>query len=158
AVDDIVVSGATCDPGPNGLVIGNVTDANTGNGLNGANVKNMPDGDSTSTAHTPSAGDGFYALAAGSGPQPFEASKKGYLTTQLSTAVIPNSTVRLDFSLAAGWLTTDQSSMSSKVLPGDTDTQTLNIINSGTADGSFTILEINAPAAQTAQRGPFATP
>ncbi len=81
AVDDVVVSGASCNAGPNGLVIGNVTDANTSNGLNGATVKNMPDGDSTTTVATPldpNIDDGFYALAAGTGPQPFEASDGKY--------------------------------------------------------------------------------
>jgi hypothetical protein len=148
AVDDLVVSGATCNVGPNGLVIGNVTDANTGDGLNGATVQNMPDGDSTTTVPTPgddNVGDGFYALAAGSGPQPFQASKNKYQSVQLNTAVIPNSTVRLDFSLAAGWLSADQSVMNSKVLPGATDTQTLNIANAGSADGSFEILEGKGP-------------
>jgi hypothetical protein len=159
AVDDLVVNGSTCNPGPNGLVVGLVTDSNTGNGLVGATVQNTPDGDTTTTVATPldpNMGDGFYALAANSGNQPFQASKTNYETAQLSTLVIPGGTVRLDFALAAGWLSTDQASMSSKVLPGAMDMQTLNIINAGTGAGDFTILEINAPLAQTAQRGPFA--
>ena len=148
AVDDLVVSGATCNLGPIGLVVGNVTDANTGEGINGATVKNMPDGDSTTTVATPddpNVGDGAYALAAGSGPQPFEASKSKYQSVQLNIPVIPNSTVRLDFSLASGWLSADQSVLNSKVLPGTTDTQTLNIANAGTAEGSFEVLEGKGP-------------
>jgi hypothetical protein len=148
AVDDITVDGATCLPGSNGLVIGTVSDANTGGGLNGATVKNMPDGDSSTTHPTPddpNVGDGFYAVAAGSGPQPFDASKTGYESAQLNIPVIPNSTVRLDFSLASGWLSADPSVMSSKVLPGLTDTQTLNISNAGSAPGSFEILEGKGP-------------
>ena len=119
-------------------MVGNVSDSNTGTGLNGAKVKNMPDGDEATTVATPqdpNVPDGFYAVFAGSGPQPFEASDGKYVPLTLSTNVIPNGTVRLDFALAAGWLSADQSSLTSKVLPGATDTQTLNIINWATRLG-----------------------
>jgi hypothetical protein len=150
AVDDIVVTAATCLPSSGGLVVGTVSDQNTGQGLNGATVQNLPDGDSTTTVATPqdpNVGDGFYGVFAGSGPQPFQASKSNYQSETLTTSVIPNSTVRLDFSLAAGWLAADQSTMNSKVDPGATDTQVLNISNSGTAPGNFEILEGNGPLA-----------
>ena len=110
-----------------------------GDGLVGATVKNMPDGDEATTVATPedpNVGDGFYAVFAGSGPQPFEASNGKWVPQTLTTNVIPNTTVRLDFNLTAGLLTTDQSSLTSKVVPGFTDTQTLNIINEGTATGA----------------------
>jgi hypothetical protein len=126
----------------------------------GATVKNMPDGAETHTVATPqdpNVADGFYALFAGSGPQPFQASDGNYKPSTLTTAVIPNSTVRLDFSLAAGWLSTDQSSLTSKVDPGATDTQTLNIINIGNADGSFEIQESNAALPTATYAGHFAS-
>ena len=162
AVDDLAINSATCNPSPTGggLVIGNVSDSNTGTGLNGATVKNMPDGDEATTVATPqdpNVPDGFYAVFAGSGPQPFEASDGKYVPLTLSTNVIPNSTVRLDFALAAGWLAADQSSLTSKVLPGLTDTQTLNIINSGDAPGSFEIQESNAPLPTVTFAGHFAS-
>ena len=151
-VDNVNITGATCLPGTGGLVVGNVTDSNTGAGLNGATVKNLPDGDSTTTFATPgdpNVPDGFYAVYAGSGPQPFEASDTGYATQDKNVSVIPNSTVRLDFSLGAGLLSRSPDSLSSKVNPGDTDTQTLTITNNGTADGSFKIVEVNAPLPST---------
>ncbi|MEP6995676.1 MAG: carboxypeptidase-like regulatory domain-containing protein, partial [Acidobacteriota bacterium] len=40
AVDNVVVSNAVCVPGSGGLVVGTVSDANTGLGLNGATVTN----------------------------------------------------------------------------------------------------------------------
>ena len=144
AVDDIVVNGATCNFGSGGLVVGTVSDGNTGAGLIGATVKNLPDGDETETVGTPqdpNVGEGFYGVFAGSGPQPFQASMTNYQSQTLSTAVIPNATVRLDFSLGAGFLSADPDTMSSKVLPGDTEDQILTISNSGNADGSFEILE-----------------
>ena len=142
------------------MVIGTVTDENSGNGLVDATVKNMPDGLSTTTVATPddpNVGDGFYALFAGSGPQPFEASAGQWVPQTLTTNVIPNSTVRLDFTLAAGFLSTDQSSLTSKVDPGDTDTQTLNIINTGTAAGSFEIQESDTPLPTANFAGHFAS-
>ena len=162
AVDDLEINSATCNPSEagGGLVVGNVSDSNTGTGLNGAKVKNMPDGDEATTVATPqdpNVPDGFYAVFAGSGPQPFEASDGKYVPLTLSTNVIPNSTVRLDFALAAGWLSADQSSLTSKVLPGLTDTQTLNIINSGDAPGTFEIQESNAPLPTATFAGHFAS-
>ena len=96
-VDNVAISGAVCTAGTGGLVVGNVSDLNTGAGLNGATVMNLPDGDSTTTFATPgdpNVPDGFYAVYAGSGPQPFQASDTGYSSQTKSTSVIPNSTVR----------------------------------------------------------------
>ena len=158
AVDDLTINSATCNPseGGGGLVVGNVSDSNTGEGLNGAKVKNTPDGNEATTVATPqdpNVPDGFYAVFAGSGPQPFEASDGKYQPLTLNTNVIPNSTVRLDFSLAAGWLTADPTTLSSKVLPGFTEDVELTLTNIGDAPASFTILEIDQPLASSAIHG-----
>ena len=156
AIDDIAIIGATCNPGSGGLVVGTVSDGNTGEGLVGATVKNMPDGDEATTVATPddpNVADGFYGVFAGSGPQPFEASLANYQSKTQSMAVIPNATVRLDFSLAAGWLTATPGTLSSKVLPGETQDLELTLTNSGNADASFTILEIDHPLASSAIHG-----
>src|SRR5262249_46388380 len=131
-VDNVVVNGAVCNAGSGGLVVGNVTDANNGTGLNGATVKNMPDGASTKSVAAPAVpavGGGFYAVCAGSGPQPVEATDGKYQPSDKNTAVIPNSTVRLDFALGAGLLTVNPTSLTSEVLPGDTDTQPFSFTN-----------------------------
>ena len=73
--------------------MGNVVSANGGAALNGATVLNLPDDASTTTFATPedtAQGDGFYALFAGSGSQPFEASYPAYEPLTKSTTVIPN--------------------------------------------------------------------
>lgn len=161
AVDDIVVNSATCFPGSGGLVVGTVSDGNTGAGLNGATVQNMPDGETATTHGTPldpNVGEGFYSVFAGSGPQPFQASDGAYQPETLTTNVIPNSTVRLDFSLAAGWLSASPSNLSAKVLPGDTEDLELDITNVGNAAGHFEILESSTPVSDaTAHHGPFAS-
>jgi hypothetical protein len=142
-VDNVVLGKFVCGPNPGGLVVGNVRDAKTGSGLNGATVKNLPDGLSTTTFATPgdpNQDDGFYILFAGSGPQPFEASLAPYSPADKTITVIPNSTVRLDFSL--GLLDASPRPMTSKVDPGETETQTLTLSNSGTVPVHFVINEL----------------
>ncbi|RPI22538.1 MAG: carboxypeptidase regulatory-like domain-containing protein, partial [Actinobacteria bacterium] len=41
-IDNVILGNATCDVGSGGLVIGKVTSLETGQGLNGATVKNLP--------------------------------------------------------------------------------------------------------------------
>jgi hypothetical protein len=160
---DNVIFGHTgaCAAKPGGLVVGNVRDANTGLGLNGATVVNLPaDGITTTfaTPEDPNQDDGLYILFAGSGLQPFEASLAKYNTVDKSTVVIPNSTVRLDFSLPAGLLAASPRPLQAKVNPGDTTQQILSISNTGTGAGHFDILEINAPLSTApAHNGPFAS-
>ena len=73
-VDDVTIGPFACPVLPGGLVVGNVRDANTGLGLNGATVTNLADDSSATTVAAPGQGDGFYSLfAAGSGSQAFEA-------------------------------------------------------------------------------------
>ena len=136
-----------------GIVTGFVTDSNTGLGINGATVTNLPDDGSAKTGPS-NAGDGYYLLFAGSGSQPFEATAAGYVTQDKSITVVPNSTNSLNFALDSGHLDAAPRPMSSKVDPGDTDTQTMTMSNSGSGDGNFKILEIDAPLTNK-PKGPF---
>jgi hypothetical protein len=120
-VDDVKVGAFACSTLSGGLVVGTVDNANTGEGVNGATVTNLPDDGSTTTFGTPqdpAQGDGFYILFAGSGPQPFEASADQYDPQTQSTAVIPNGVVRLDFALAAGLLDASPRPLSLFMSPG----------------------------------------
>ncbi len=145
-VDDVQVGPVACTPLPGGLVFGTVKDSNTGLGLNGAMVLNLPDDGSVTTAPMPGQGEGYYTLFSGSGSQSFEASDKGYTSVTKSSTVIPNSVVRLDFSLPAARLNAAPRPLSAIVDPGGVAEKTLNISNSGTGSGSFALVEINAPA------------
>ncbi|HEY3204476.1 MAG TPA: carboxypeptidase regulatory-like domain-containing protein [Thermoanaerobaculia bacterium] len=147
-VDNFLFGNAACQPGPGGLVVGNVRDANTGFGLSGATVENLAKGTSTTTFATPedpNQDDGLYILYADDGPHSFEASLPPYTPQTKNTTVIPGGTIRLDFSLGAGRLDASPRPLTSIVDPGDTDEQTLNITNTGAATASFTIHELNAP-------------
>ena len=90
-VDNVEIGAYACSVTPGGLVVGTVSDANTGAGLNGATVLTLPD-DGSATTFSTVGGDGFYALFAGSGSQSFRASGLPRSLTK-ATTVIPNSTV-----------------------------------------------------------------
>ena len=141
-VDDVALGKASCSLGAGGLIVGSVRDANTGAGLNGATVINLPKAGSTTAFATPEdpiQDDGLYILFAESGPQPFQASFLNFAPLAQSTLVIPNSTVRLDFNLAAGRLDASPRPLSARVNPGESLGQTITMTNTGAADASFRI-------------------
>ena len=109
-------------------MVGNVSDANTGLGLNGATVTDLADGGSATTAAAPGQGDGFYSLfAAGSGSQDFEAAAELHTSLTKNATVTPDAVVRLDFSLAAGLLDAGPRPLSAVVSPGGTQSLTLDV-------------------------------
>ncbi len=145
-VDDVTIGPFSCPVLAGGLVVGNVTDANTGLGLNGATVTNLGDDSSATTVAAPGQGDGFYSLfAAGSGSQAFEATADLHTSLTKNANVTADAVVRLDFSLAAGLLDAGPRPLSAIVSPGGTQTLTLDVTNTGTGDGSFVIHEVDVP-------------
>ncbi len=106
-MDDVEVGAFACTPLPGGLVVGNVTDANTGLGLNGATVGNTASGDPVTTFATPedpAQGDGLYILFSESAAQSFEATFPAHESSTKNKTVVPNAATRLDFALDAGLL------------------------------------------------------
>ena len=159
AVDNVLLGQAACEAGPGGLVVGSVSDANTGAGINGATVTNLTSGGSATTFATPldpNQPDGFYILFSESGPESFEATATNYGAQDKNASVIPNSVVRIDFSLGSGLLDASPRPMNSKINPGETDEQTLTISNTGGADGTFHLRELNVPAPPIVHHGPYA--
>jgi hypothetical protein len=147
-VDDVKVGTFVCSAIPGGLVVGRVTDANTGAGLNGADVSNPPSGGSTTTyaAADGPQDDGFYSLfSQDGGTQSFSASYPAYETLTKNATVIPNATVRVDFALPAGLLQASPRPMSMIMSPGAVADKTLTLANVGTADAQVAIQEINGP-------------
>ncbi len=67
--------------------------------------------------------------------------------------VIPNGTVRRDFSLQSGNLSASPSPLNSRVNPGGTEDQTLTIKNTGGAAAGFELVEINAPVLTSVTHG-----
>ena len=157
-VDDVAVRPFACAVVAGGLVVGSVGDANTGLGLNGATVAALAAGASATTAAAPGQGDGFYSLfVAGSGPQDFEASADLHNSVTKNAAVAADGVVRLDFLLPAALLTAGPRPLSAVAGPGGgTQSLTLDIVNTGTGEGTFVLHEVNvAPPAEPGARPAF---
>ena len=146
----------TCNLQPGGLVVGNVLSANSGSGLNGATVENLTSGGSTKTFATPNdpnQPDGLYILFSESGSNDFKASLALYGSDQHTVLVIPNSTIRRDFTLQSGNVSATPSPLNSRLNPGTTEDKTLTIKNTGGAPAAFEVIEINAPVLNSATHG-----
>ncbi|HKD20136.1 MAG TPA: carboxypeptidase regulatory-like domain-containing protein [Thermoanaerobaculia bacterium] len=160
-VDDILVGSASCDPMPGGLVVGSVVSTNSGTGLYGATVTNLTSGGTTKTFATPqdpNQPNGLYILFSESGPEQLQATLNLYGSDTHTPLVIPNSTVRQDFSLASGNVAVTPGRFDARVDPpnGSTD-MTMNLLNSGGNAANWQILEINAPAPPSSTHGTVPT-
>ena len=134
-VDDVKVGSFACGVTPGGLVVGTVSDANTGAGLTGATIQNLTDGGSTTSFATPG-NAGFYSLFGDSGSKSFKASSPAYESVTRNVTVVPGSTTRLDFALPAGSLNASPRPLQAFVAPGAIQDLTLTLTNTGTSAGS----------------------
>ena len=158
-VDDVTVQNRTCGPTPGGLVVGKVTDANTGNGLNGATVTDTDNpSDHTTTGPTadPAIGNGYYWMFSSlTGSHPFSATRSPYQAGSQTVNVAADSATSANFALGAGQLSITPGSITSTQVLGNTTNNTMTIKNTGSAPvnvklvqqgGSFQILaEHGAP-------------
>ena len=158
------VSIATCAPTPGGLVVGNVYDAKTGKGLNGATVASDDQpADTTTTFATPddpALDDGLYILFSSlTGGHDFTASRERYGSDRQAVTVAADDTVGQDFNLSAGYLSADPTSLTATVPAGQTRNRTLTLSNTGGLAASFNLLELRfAPSAAPQRVGPLAEP
>ena len=154
-VDNVFVGYRTCGPVHGGLVLGQVTDRNTGAALNGATVRNNDDPThpvtTAPTPDDPNLGDGFYWMFSPlTGPHPVTASRGGYTDQTKTVDVATDYTTRADFSLGAGHLAVRPDSIAKTVRLGNQVTAKVSLTNDGTApadvqlgerDGGFVILK-----------------
>jgi uncharacterized repeat protein (TIGR01451 family) len=144
-LDDVLIGALDCVPAPGGLVVGNVYDDNTMDGLVGAEVVN-DDGFLFVTEATPddaAVDDGFYTLFA-SASQYFTATMTGgYAPDTEMVTVVAGDAVDQDFYLPAGWLVADPDSMHVTLDWGDGVTETLDLSNNGGEDVDFEIVEVD---------------
>ena len=146
-VDNVLLGEANCVAGTGGLIVGNVYDAATNAGIDGAAVTNLTGGGSTTTVSTPdpAVDEGFYILYGDAGPADLEATKDLYQPDQASTVVVPGSTVQVNFSLLSGNLSVTPTALNGRTNPGGTDQEDVTVTNTGAAPASFEFVEINAP-------------
>ncbi|MCM2424584.1 Kelch repeat-containing protein [Streptomyces sp. RKAG337] len=145
-LDNVFVGQRSYDPVPGGLVVGNVTDANTHTGVNGATVTSADaPAEKTTTAATPddaALGDGFYWVFSHlTGKHPFAAAAAGYSKANATANVPPDGTVRADLALKAGRLQVTPGAITKTAAWGGTATQKVTVKNTGTAPATLNVGE-----------------
>ena len=156
-VDDLRITIATgapptapCQPQPGGLVLGFVTDANTGLPLNGATVGSDAGSDTlTRPTPDPSLADGFYTLFVPSGSHIVTAASDNYGPQDQPVVISDGDVLPLDFSLGAGRLTYEPAMISVTLDMGATADSQLTLSNLGVLSANFAVRERNggfAPA------------
>ncbi|AXH96697.1 cell wall-binding repeat-containing protein [Ornithinimicrobium avium] len=146
-VDDVFVGNRACVPTDDGgLLVGNVLDGNTGEGVVGARVSNADETASAVTVATPAdenLADGFYWLFdATTGEEEFTAEARNYSSVTQSVTTVENDTVRLDFELGAAFLEWTPESIDTEVTLGGSATEELTVTNTGTGEAEVELREV----------------
>jgi subtilisin family serine protease len=141
-VDDVAVVGACSAPAGGGLVFGHVRDANTGAGLNGAQVR--VDGGSavlTATSADPNLGDGYYTIHAPAGTPNVVAQRgsqpAGYGDASATPNVTDGANALADLALPAGRLRVYPTTIAASVELGTTRQVPVDVGNTGTLPLEF---------------------
>lgn len=144
-LDNVFLGNRSCTPRVNGgLVVGTVTDANTGQGVSGADVTStastLESATTLSVPGDPAAGAGFYWMFSRlSGSQQFQATAYRYAAQTATTNVVVNGATTLNFSLGAGQVAVTPSSVSTTLQLGTNTSQKLTLTNTGTSPVSLRI-------------------
>jgi carboxypeptidase family protein/Kelch motif protein len=168
ALDNVFIGQRDLKVVPQGLIVGTVTDANTGNGVVGATVTNQAHPTQTATSiatpDDPELGDGFYYLpTADFGTKTYSASASHYSAVSQTAKGLADSAVERNFSLAAGQVTVTPASVVASVGWGKSVTKKLTVKNTGGApatvklgeqSGGFSIQATGGAAVQRT-RGTF---
>ena len=145
-LDNVFVGQRSYDPVPGGLVVGNVSDANTKTGVNGATVTSGDSpADHTTTSATPddpNLGDGFYWLFSHvTGKHPVTAAASRYTSVSATANIPADGTVSRGLALKAGRLKVTPASIAKTVAWGKSATQAVTVKNTGTAPATLTLGE-----------------
>src|SRR5690606_18651476 len=129
-----------------GLVVGEVSDLNSGAGVSGALVSSVVDPDvsamSSATPDDPSLGDGFFWLFSPlTGAQEFTASAGNYQSETRTVEVVSDAATRADFALGAGLLVVEPGEVSAQLRLGQSGSRSFTVTNEGTAPVSVTLGE-----------------
>jgi N-acetylneuraminic acid mutarotase len=160
-IDDVFVGERGLTTTPGAMVVGSVTDANTGTGVVGATVASQDDpavrATTLATPDDPALGDGFYStFSPDTGRHGFSAAKSRYTTLAKTVKVDADSTVPADFKLKAGQLTVSQGRLSAPVGWGKQTTKKLTVKNSGSAPATVKLGETSGGVqAATAKGAPL---
>ncbi len=154
-VDDVFTGAIVCMPPVGGLIVGEVTDANTGAAVAAALSNDAGYVAQASTRDAPGTG-AFYTLFAPAGTRVVTATATGYAPGVVTTTVTAGLAVERDIALDAGWLAVTPNALALTVYADATATRAITLSNSGGFSASFTVQEINAPFTPITVTGPFA--
>jgi N-acetylneuraminic acid mutarotase len=155
-IDNVLIGSQACVAQPGGLVAGTVTDANTGDVLEGATVTSGTDqtqfGVTAPETDDPSLGGGYYWLfSSHTGSTSFTVTDGQYTSTTANVKVPSDGVVQKNFKLDAGRLTVSQSSVSTTQTLGAAKSKTVTIGNNGTAPLHVTLGQSDAGFTATGQ-------
>lgn len=152
-VDDVQIGSPACVAVAGGLLVGNVTDANTAAALNGVALTAAGRTvTSVATPADPAVPDGFYTLFLPTGTQTVTATLSGYVPTSFSVAPLVGGTRRQDVALAAGWPQASPAALAATLPLGTQRSVTLTLTNPGGAPYAFTLQAVD-PIYQPANVG-----
>jgi N-acetylneuraminic acid mutarotase len=146
-IDNVSVGNNTCDVVPGGLIYGHVTDANTQNALNGAQIA-IPDASLTVTsAATPddqAQPDGFYwGFSKVTGSHAVNVTDGHYVAATKKVKIDADDVVSADFTLDAGQITVTPASVAKTVAWQGGATAPITLKNTGTAPATVKLGERN---------------
>lgn len=139
-----------CVPVTGGLVLGQVSDRNTGDGLNDATVDSPGNPQvsvvSAATPDDPGLGDGFFwFFSSQTGVVEFTGSARRYVDATATVQVAPGAANEATVSLPAGRLEVDRSELPATVRDGRSAERSVTLTNSGTAPVDVELYERRQP-------------
>jgi N-acetylneuraminic acid mutarotase len=166
-ITDVLFGTAWLTLTPGGLIEGTVTDANTGQSLDGVSVAVSGQPGSATSASLAGAGDGFYYLFSAAGERTVTGTLLNYGDGERTVRVAVGKATKADVAMPAGRLTTS-GDVSATVSENGTATRTLTLANTGDYPATVVIDQfsgsatgdaaaVSAPASSTRQPARTAT-
>ncbi|MBY8879648.1 carboxypeptidase regulatory-like domain-containing protein [Streptomyces sp. PLK6-54] len=162
-IDNVAVGTPTLVTRPGGLVVGQVTDANTRAGVLGATVNGVAApsdaGRSVASPGDPAVGDGLYWLfSSRTGKQQFTAGLPGfgYPAVTAKVDVRPGAVTAADFALHPAQLRYSVSAVNANVAWGSSRTVDVKVRNTGGSPATFSLGEQNLAGPKSGAAGPAA--
>lgn len=151
-IDDVVIG--ACAPVQGGLVMGQVSDANTGKGIVGVHVADE-NGTGSETVENPADPDfpvGFYLFFDAAGQHTLTASAySNYSSETAGVTLNNNALVTQNFVLDTAQFGVDPGQFTLHVMVDSSATASFALSNSGSASGQYSVLGIDAPVPATQQ-------
>lgn len=155
-IDDVAIG--VCHLVNGGLIVGHVSDGNTGAPLGQVSITDG-NGHATTTATKLSSANrpaGTYTMFVPPAAYSLTARDPNYSQSTKTVTVSDNSVTTQDFALGAGLFLANPDPLTLQATAGVTQTTQLTVKNNGTAAAHFILHPINAPVASTQATGPFA--